>query len=202
MNVLIDTNVVLDHLVKREPFYENAERIRLLSERGFINSYISASAVTDIYYIANKELNDKEKVVSLLEDLLKTTNTGQVILPIGHPNLPEQHEIEAAHALARYYQCSVEFLTPVDDYKRKTADIVMQGKIWEIKCPIGTSRSTIGNQFRVASKQARNIIIDSRRTSLDYESIEKTVIFELKNRPSIKHVIIINKSGICIAFNK
>ena len=78
----------------------------------------------------------------------------------------------------------------------------MQGKIWEIKCPIGTSRSTIGNQFRVASKQARNIIIDSRRTSLDYESIEKTVIFELKNRPSIKHVIIINKSGICIAFNK
>ena len=78
MNVLIDTNVVLDHLVKREPFYENAERIRLLSERGFINSYISASAVTDIYYIANKELNDKEKVVSLLEDLLKTTNVAAV----------------------------------------------------------------------------------------------------------------------------
>ena len=104
--------------------------------------------------------------------------------------------------MASFYQCNVEFLTPVDDFKRKTADIVMQGKLWEIKCPIGTSKSTIGNQFRVGSKQARNIIIDSRRTPLAYENIEKTVIFELKNRPSVKRVIIINKVGECIAFDK
>jgi predicted nucleic acid-binding protein len=78
MNVLIDTNVVLDQLLKREPFYENAKRIHLLSEKGYINSYISASAVTDIYYIANKELNDKDIVVKLLENLLKTTNVAAV----------------------------------------------------------------------------------------------------------------------------
>jgi len=78
MNVLIDTNVVLDQLVKREPFYENAERIRLLSEKGYINCYISASAITDIYYIANKELSDKNAVIGLLENLLKTTNVAAV----------------------------------------------------------------------------------------------------------------------------
>ena len=78
MIVLIDTNVVLDQLIKREPFYENAERIRLLSEKGYINSYISASAITDIYYIAKKELKDKGVVVSLLENLLKTTNIAAV----------------------------------------------------------------------------------------------------------------------------
>jgi len=78
MNVLIDTNVVLDQLVKREPFYENAERIRLLSEKGYINSYISASAITDIYYIANKEIRNKNAVVELLESLLKTTNVASV----------------------------------------------------------------------------------------------------------------------------
>jgi len=78
MNVLIDTNVVLDQLVKREPFYENAERIRLLSEKGLITSYISASAVTDIYYIARKELGDKNTAIDLLNDLLKTTNVAAV----------------------------------------------------------------------------------------------------------------------------
>lgn len=78
MNVLIDTNVVLDQLVKREPFYENAERIRLLSEKGYINSYISASAITDIYYIAKKELKDRDVVVELLEKLLETTSVAAV----------------------------------------------------------------------------------------------------------------------------
>ena len=78
MNVLIDTNVVLDQLVKREPFYENAERIRVLSEKGYINSYISASAVTDIYYIAKKELSSKDTAVNLLENLLETTHIAAV----------------------------------------------------------------------------------------------------------------------------
>ncbi|MCL2221013.1 MAG: PIN domain-containing protein [Oscillospiraceae bacterium] len=78
MNVLIDTNVVLDQLVRREPFYENAERIRLLSEKGYINSYISASAITDIYYIAKKELKDKNVVVKLIEKLLETSNIAAV----------------------------------------------------------------------------------------------------------------------------
>ena len=78
MNILIDTNVILDQLLKREPFHENAESIRVLSEKGYINSYISASAVTDIYYIAKKELNDKDEAVDLLESLLNTTSIAAV----------------------------------------------------------------------------------------------------------------------------
>ena len=53
MVVLIDTNVILNLLIRREPFYENAARINILSENGYINSYISASAVTDIYKRSN-----------------------------------------------------------------------------------------------------------------------------------------------------
>jgi hypothetical protein len=33
----------------------------------------------------------------------------------------------------------------VDDYKRKTPDIVMQGIEWEMKSPSGKSKNTIGN---------------------------------------------------------
>jgi len=80
----------------------------------------------------------------------KQINPGLVTIPVGHPSPPEPHEVDAAMILARHYKCAVEFLAPVDDYKRKTADIVMLGVLWEIKSPIGASKSTIGNQFQVA----------------------------------------------------
>ena len=72
--------------------------------------------------------------------------------------------------------------------------LVMLNVEWEIKSPIGDFKSTIGNQFSVASRQSRNIIIDTRRTSLDYKAIEKKVIIEVKKRPSTKRVILIDKS--------
>jgi len=132
----------------------------------------------------------------------KTINLGQVIIPAGHPNPPEPHEVEAAYILARHYQETVEFLIPVDDYKRKSADIVMLGVEWEIKCPHGASKSTIGNQFRFASKQSKNIVIDTRRTRLEYESVENRVLFEIKKCTAIRKVIIIDKSERVIEIQK
>jgi hypothetical protein len=125
----------------------------------------------------------------------KKINSGQVIIPAGHPNPPEQHEVDVAFVLARHYHCTVEFLIPVDDYKRKTADIVMLGVEWEIKCPRGDSRSTISNQLRWATKQSRNIIIDTRYTKLEYSGIKRKVELEVNRKSSIKKVILINKFG-------
>ncbi|MDR0490568.1 MAG: hypothetical protein LBH28_04910 [Oscillospiraceae bacterium] len=123
----------------------------------------------------------------------KQLNLGQVVIPTNHPNPPEQHEIDAAWILARHFQCVVEFLTPVDDYMRKTADIVMLGVQWEMKSPIGASKATIENQFRRASKQSRSLIIDTRRTTLDDKEIVKSIIRETKKHSSIKRVILIDK---------
>jgi len=78
MIVLIDTNVVLDLLIQRAPFYEDAAKINILSEKGYIRSYMSASAVTDIYYIARKEIGNEEAVTALLENLLKTISVASV----------------------------------------------------------------------------------------------------------------------------
>jgi hypothetical protein len=123
----------------------------------------------------------------------KQKNPGQVIIPTDHPNPPEQHEVDAAYVLARHYQTTVEFLVPVDDYKRKSADILMQGVQWEIKCPTGESKSTIRNQFRRASRQSKCIIIDLRRTKIKYGSIEKEVHFQVRERPYIQKLILIDK---------
>ena len=130
----------------------------------------------------------------------KKINSGQVIIPTGHSNPPEPHEVDVAIVLANHFQSTVEFIIPVDDYKRKSADIIMLGVEWEIKCPTGVSKRTIQWQFRRASKQAKNIIIDTRHTKLNDENIEKSILLELKKRPFINKAIMIDKFKKVVVF--
>jgi len=119
---------------------------------------------------------------------------GKVILPTNNPNPPEEHEIDVAYILAKYYRTAVEFILPIYDYKRKSADIMMNGVAWEIKSPRGNGKSTISNQLRNASKQSSNIIIDSRLTKMKDEDVEKRVRFSIQNKSSIKKVILVTKA--------
>ncbi|GHV28028.1 hypothetical protein AGMMS4952_10770 [Spirochaetia bacterium] len=76
--VLLDTNVLLDEITKREPFYDNAANIISLAKLGRFTALVSASAITDMYYIACKDLKDKTLVMSRLKTLLKTVEIAAV----------------------------------------------------------------------------------------------------------------------------
>jgi hypothetical protein len=123
----------------------------------------------------------------------KNTHHGQVIIPAGHPNPPQPHEVTIAWILARHYDCTVEFLIPIDDYKRKTPDIVMQGLEWEIKSPTGKAKNTIERQLKRAAKQSGYLVFDGRRTPIGDSDIEKSIRFEITKRTSIKKLILITK---------
>ena len=68
MKILIDTNVILDVLMERKPFAENAAKIFKLCEVKKIAGYISALSVPNIVYIMRKEL-DAEKISEILRQL-------------------------------------------------------------------------------------------------------------------------------------
>lgn len=70
MKLLIDTNILLDVLLKREPFYHKAVEVLELVQYDHVQEYVSAAAVTDIYYIACRYMKDKELVRQLLEKLI------------------------------------------------------------------------------------------------------------------------------------
>jgi predicted nucleic acid-binding protein len=53
MKVLIDTNIVLDILLAREPFLESAMKIIQMVDNGKIQVYVTANSITDIIYILN-----------------------------------------------------------------------------------------------------------------------------------------------------
>lgn len=78
MKLLIDTNVVLDLLLKREPFCKEAAEVLNLAQRDEVQEYVSASAITDIYYISQKLIKDKAAVTALLTRLLMVVSVAAV----------------------------------------------------------------------------------------------------------------------------
>lgn len=78
MKLLIDTNVVLDVLLRREPFFKAATEVLNLTQRDDVWEYISASAITDIYYIASKQMKDRDAVRNLLKRLLMVVSVAAV----------------------------------------------------------------------------------------------------------------------------
>lgn len=65
MKIMIDTNIILDVLYKREDFYEDSLNIFRLCETKTIIGYVSTLSIANIIYIMRKDLS-KEKINELL----------------------------------------------------------------------------------------------------------------------------------------
>ena len=77
MKILLDTNVILDVLLDREPFKEDSlNAMKKAINEGHI-LYISASAVTDIFCIL-KKANGKTEAISHLKNLLSIVSVAEV----------------------------------------------------------------------------------------------------------------------------
>jgi predicted nucleic acid-binding protein len=70
MTVLIDTNVILDYVLKREPFAADALACldRLIISKAKV--WLTASTITDIYYVTRRALHDPEKAKEVVAKLL------------------------------------------------------------------------------------------------------------------------------------
>ena len=82
MIVLIDTNVVLDALLNNAGFADKSKELFDLADKKRFIGYISASAVTDIFYISQKKLGKKtakEAVKHLLHIYYPATVTDKDI---------------------------------------------------------------------------------------------------------------------------
>lgn len=58
--VLLDTNIVIDLLAKREPFYQEAAKIFTLADRKVINLYVSALSFANVNYILLRQRKPEE----------------------------------------------------------------------------------------------------------------------------------------------
>ncbi len=70
MRLMIDTNVILDVLLEREPFFESSRAVLALCEKKEIYGFISASAATDIFYLTRKALGSLDEAYKALGNIL------------------------------------------------------------------------------------------------------------------------------------
>ena len=61
MNILFDTNVLLDYLLKTIPYEEDARKIVLACKEKEIDGSIAAHSVSNIFYILRKEYSEEER---------------------------------------------------------------------------------------------------------------------------------------------
>jgi predicted nucleic acid-binding protein len=59
--LFLDTNVVIDLLGEREPFYESAAKIASIADKGKIQIIVSALTYSSVYYLLSR-FEDKEAV--------------------------------------------------------------------------------------------------------------------------------------------
>ena len=64
--ILIDTNVLLDYLLTREPFYSDAKKNFIACTEGRAQGCIAAHSVSNMFYILRKDYSIKERREVLL----------------------------------------------------------------------------------------------------------------------------------------
>ena len=79
MTIMIDTNVILDVLMEREPFFTDSYGAlkKALEEEAVC--LVSATAVTDIFYLLHKGLKNKAKALEQMERLLQIVSVADTL---------------------------------------------------------------------------------------------------------------------------
>lgn len=81
MNVLIDTCVFLDLLQERKPFFKDAHGVLLSAANREINGFLTAKALTDLYYLTHRATHsdaETRKVLSKLLTVFHLLNTAAI----------------------------------------------------------------------------------------------------------------------------
>jgi|AntRauTorckE6833_2_1112554.scaffolds.fasta_scaffold48986_1 predicted nucleic acid-binding protein len=74
---LIDTNICLDVMQKREPFYIQAAKILEASEKSLFKGFVAAHSFDTLHYILGKK-HKKKAVYDAINGLRKTVNVASV----------------------------------------------------------------------------------------------------------------------------
>lgn len=134
MDLVLDNNIVLDHIARREPFYELSRRVCLLGIVGEANTYISVNMLTDIYYLLRKDHGSRaaqdmiENNLSFLQLIGVSTEDAQKALAARWDDFEDclvarcAEKIKADYIVTRnvrgFGSSSVEAVTPEELFAR------------------------------------------------------------------------------------
>lgn len=125
MRALLDTDVILDYLLEREPFAQTSREMLELNAQGIFEGYISGITPINLFYIARK-IVEPGKLKQALNDLMIAVR----VCPITHDVLNQaltlpfnDYEDAVQHASATANQLDAIVTRNLDDYKNATLPV-------------------------------------------------------------------------------
>jgi len=137
-------------------------------------------------------------IIGVEEPVIKYKKGGITFYP---DYSPDKYERRTAMLIAQTGKM-VEFMVSNRQKGAKTADVVIDDLIWEIKNPKGKGKYTLERCISVASKQSENLILDLRRMEGPYRKYLGLIKREFDNNQYLKRLKIINKAQKIIDFVK
>ncbi|MDI3237173.1 PIN domain-containing protein [Acinetobacter ursingii] len=125
--IFIDSDVILDMALARQPFVEASQKVIALCEKGTFTGCISSNSVANVYYILRK-LGGDEKARVFIKQLLIFL----VIIPVDHAGITKalnsqftDFEDAIQHFTALSFGCGKIVTRNIQDYKFAELDVVL-----------------------------------------------------------------------------
>ena len=119
LKVLIDLNLILDVLQKREPFYAASARVLACAETGVVEGIVAAHTLTTLFYLVARDQSAATARIALTELLqfLAVASVGHATIEQAL-NLP-YNDFEDAVQMMAAVQAGAQYLVTrnVQDYK-------------------------------------------------------------------------------------
>lgn len=120
MKVLLDTNVILDVWLAREPFWRDSAHLLARVEKKEVEGWVSPTTITTLHYLGRRVLGEK-KARLLLESLLEITSLGKLSVRVFRSALTSKvtdFEDAVIEAVARHNSIDLIATRNLKDFKK------------------------------------------------------------------------------------
>jgi len=123
--IFIDTDIILDLLAERQPFYKNAAAIFTLIDRGKVQGYTSPIVFANLHYILSKQLSKNNAVKNLkkLRTLIKIVPVDEKIIDLSLESDFRDFEDAIQYNAAISAGISTLITRNIKDYKNPTITV-------------------------------------------------------------------------------
>jgi predicted nucleic acid-binding protein len=124
--IFLDTNVVIDLLGEREPFYNSAAKIATLADKGKIQLIVSALTYSTVYYLLSK-FEDKEVVkekIRKFKVIAETSDLTDMIIEKGLASKFSDFEDALQHNCAIQMDCHILISRNGKDFKESVIPVL------------------------------------------------------------------------------
>jgi predicted nucleic acid-binding protein len=110
MKILVDLNILLDVLGRREPHYDSSAEVWGAVERGEAEGLIAAHSITTLHYLAGRNV-DRLSADNVVQDCLKVFSVAAVDQNVIQEAIGFQwSDFEDAVQMAAASQCNADYL--------------------------------------------------------------------------------------------